>query len=89
MYVNLKYAGHIAVLTGKTKEPMDLGEADSIADIISKLDKRYYGFKDVFMPKGKIFNFNTSIYLRRAGEPTSSIIDENQKVKEDDVLFFW
>ena len=89
MYINLKYAGHIAMLTGKTKEPMDVGEVDSIASVIKQLDKKYCGFKDVFMPKGKIFNFNTSIYLRRIGEPTSSIIDENQKVKKGDVLFFW
>ena len=40
MYVNLKYAGHIAVLTGKTKEPMDVREVDSIADVIKKLNKR-------------------------------------------------
>lgn len=89
MYITLKYGGHIAMLTGKTKEPMDIAEADSITDIISNLDKKYAGFKDVFMPKGKIFNFNTSIYVRRIGEPTVSIIDENQKVKEHDVLFFW
>jgi hypothetical protein len=89
MYLTLKYAGHIAILTGKTKEYVDVGDAETILDIIKKLDNRYAGFKEVFMPEGKIFNYNTAIYLRRVGEPTTSIIDENQAVREGDVLFFW
>jgi hypothetical protein len=89
MYVCLKYAGHIAVLTGKTKETIDIGKTNSIADIISILDERHAGFQDIFMPQGKVFNFNTGIYVRRVAEPTVTIIDENQKVKEGDTLYFW
>ncbi len=89
MYLTLKYAGHIAMLTGKMRECVDVGDAESILDIIATLDERYNGFMNVFKPEGKMFNYNTAIYLRRVGEPTVSIIDETQKVREGDVLFFW
>ena len=89
MYLTLKYAGHIAMITGKMKECVDVGDAESILDIIARLDERYTGFMNVFKPEGKMFNYNTAIYLRRVGEPTVSIIDETQIVREGDVLFFW
>jgi hypothetical protein len=89
MYLTVKYAGHIAMLTGKMKECVDVGAAESILDIITALNERYTGFMNVFKPEGKMFNYNTAIYLRRVGEPTISIIDETQRVREGDVLFFW
>jgi hypothetical protein len=87
--LTLKYAGHIAMTTGKTKEYVDVGDAGTILDVIAALDERYTGFMNVFKPEGKMFNYNTAIYLRRVGEPTTSVIDENQSVREGDVLFFW
>ena len=89
MYLTLKYAGHIAMITGKMKECVDVGDAERILDIIAALDERYTGFMNVFKPEGKMFNYNTAIYLRRVGEPTTSIIDETQIVREGVVLFFW
>ncbi|MFC1907824.1 hypothetical protein ACFLWT_00250 [Chloroflexota bacterium] len=89
MYAYLRYGGHIAILAGREKDVLDVGKAHSIADVISKLDRKHTGFKDIFMPKGKIFNFNTAIYIRRVGEPSISVIDENEKVKEGDIIYFW
>lgn len=76
-------------MTGKIKEEIDIGRAETISDVISKLDKKYPGFEEVFMPPGKVFNYNTAIYLRRPGQATFSIIDEKQRIEQGDVILFW
>lgn len=89
MCVYLRYGAHIMIVTGREEDVLDVGEGDSIADVIARIDRDYPGFKDIFMPEGKIFNFNTAIYIRRVGEPSISIIYENEKVKEGDIIYFW
>ena len=88
-YVYLKYVGHIAVMTGRIREAISLHGVKTISDLISKLDEKYPGFKDVFMPSGGIFNSRTGIILRRSGQPSSAIIDEDKRIEDGDILTFW
>jgi hypothetical protein len=84
-----KYVGHIAVMTGKSSEPLSIEGVKSISELLSKLDEKFPGFKEVFMPPGGVFNSRTAIICRRAGQPSFGIIDENQEIRDGDVLTFW
>ena len=88
-YVYLKYVGHIAFLTGKTREALGLDIGDNIARLISKLDKKYPGLKEIFVPPAGVFNSRTGIIIRRAGQPTFSVIDEKEKIENGDILTLW
>ena len=88
-FVYLKYVGHIAVMTGKLREPISLEGVKTISDLISKLDEKYSGLKEVFMPPGGVFNSRTAIILRRAGQGSFSIINEEELIKEGDILTLW
>ena len=88
-FVYLKYLGHIAVMTGKLREPIGLEGVRTISDLISKLDEKYSGLKEVFMPPGGVFNSRTAIILRRAGQGSFSIINEEELIKGGDTLTLW
>jgi hypothetical protein len=88
-FVYLKYVGHIAVMTGKTREAINLDGVNTISDLISKLDEIYPGLKEVFMPPGGVFNSRTSVILRRAGQGSFSIIDEKEHIDDGDILTLW
>jgi molybdopterin converting factor small subunit len=88
-FVYLKYVGHIAVMTGKIREAINLEGVKTISDLISKLDKEYPGLREVFMPPGGVFNSRTAIILRRAGQGSFSIINEEEQIKDGDILTFW
>ena len=87
--VHVIYGSHIAVLTGVESETISIEGINTITDLISKIDENYPGFKGVFMPPGDIFNIRTAINLRRVGQPTRSIIKEDDKIEEGDMLLFW
>lgn len=88
-FVYLKYVGHIAVMTGKTRETVSLEGVKTISDLISKLDEEYPGLKEVFMPPGGVFNSRTAIILRRASQGSFSIINEEEKIEDRDILTLW
>ena len=88
-FVYLKYVGHIAVMTGKIREAISLEGVETISDLISKLDEAYSGLKEVFMPPGGVFNSRTAIILRRAGQGSFSIINEEEQIKDGDILTLW
>jgi hypothetical protein len=88
-FVYFKYVGHIAVMTGKTREAVSLDGVRTISDLISKLDGDHPGLKDAFMPPRGVFNSRTAIILRRAGQASFSIINEEEQIKGGDVLTFW
>ena len=85
----LKYVGHIAVMTGRIRESIVLDRANTISDLISELDEKHPGFKEVFMPTGGVFNSRTAIICRRVGQPSFGVIDENTVVEDGDILTFW
>ncbi|RLB02882.1 MAG: hypothetical protein DRG55_01710 [Deltaproteobacteria bacterium] len=87
--LSLRYVGHIAFLTGKSREAVELDETEDISDLIARLDERYPGLKDLFMPKGGVFNSRTGILVRRAGQPTFSVIDEGERVEDGDIITLW
>ncbi len=88
-FVYLKYIGHIAVMTGKTREAISLNGVSTISDLLSKLDEKYAGLKEAFMPPGGVFNSRTAIILRREGQPTFSVINEGEQIKHSDTLTLW
>jgi hypothetical protein len=88
-YVYAKYVGHIAVMTGRIRETLSLQSVRTVTDLLSVLDEEYPGFKEVFMPRGGVFNSRTAIICRRAGAPSFGIIDENQEIRDGDVLTLW
>lgn len=88
-FAYLKYVGHIAVMTGKMREARGLEGLKTISDLISKLDEDYPGLKEIFMPPGGVFNSRTAIILRRAGQGSFSIIDEEEQIEDGDILTLW
>ncbi len=88
-HIHAKYVGHIAVMTGRIRETLSLQGVRTVTDLLSKLDELYPGFKEVFMPPGGVFNSRTAIICRRAGAPSFGIIDENQEIRDGDVLTLW
>ena len=88
-YAYLKFCGHIAVMTGKMSEAINLGPLNTISGLISKLDEKYPGFREVFMPPGGVFNSRTAIICRRAGQVSFNIINEEDRLEEGDILTFW
>lgn len=88
-YVYLKYVGHIAVMTGKIREAISLDRIVTISDLISKLDGKYPGLREIFMPPGGVFNSRTAIILRRAGQGSFSILNEEEQIKDGDILTLW
>ena len=87
--LNLRYTTWIITVTGKWDEWFE-SESKTIIDLISELDKRYSGFKDIFFPPnvGKL-NIRTGINLVRAGEPPRGIIDPGEKLHDKDLLIFY
>jgi len=88
-FVYLKYVGHIAVMTGTTREAASIDGVKTISDLISKLNEDHPGLKETFIPPGGVFNSRTAIILRRAGQASFSIINEEEQIKAGDVLTFW
>lgn len=87
-YAYLQYVGHIAVMTGKTKEALQINGIENISAVLSKLDELYPGFREVFVPAGGVFNSRTGIILRRGCE-SRPVIDQEQRLEEGDVITFW
>lgn len=88
-YVYLKYTGHIAVMTGKIREAISLEGVNTVSELISKLNKEYPGIEEVFMPPGGVFNSRTAIILRRAGQASFTIINEQERIEDGDILTLW
>jgi len=88
-YANLNYVAHIAIMTGKEREAISLEGISTISDLISKLDEKYPGLSEIFMPPDDFFNVRTAITLRRLGQPSRGIIDPQEKVEDGDILTFW
>jgi hypothetical protein len=86
---HLKYVGHIAVMTGKIREAISLDGVVTVSDLISKLNGKYPGLKEIFIPPGGVFNSRTAIILRRAGQGSFSIINEDEGIKGGDILTLW
>ena len=77
------------MITGKEKEAINLEGINTIEDLISKLDKKYPGLKDIFIPQEGMFNSRTAITVRRLGEPSVTIINKKQEIKAGDTVFLW
>lgn len=88
-YVYVIYGSFILSLTDREKEPISLEGIDTIEDLISRLDTKYPGLKEVFMPAKGGFNSRTAITLRRAGLPPISVTDQKQPIQAGDILLLW
>jgi hypothetical protein len=87
-YAYLKYVGHIAMMTGKVSEAVSIDGIDNISGLLSRLEEKYSGFKEVFLPSDGVFNSRTGIILRRVSQ-ASPVIDSGQKIETGDILTFW
>ena len=76
-------------MTGKDGESISLDGVNNISDLLSKLDAKYPGIKELFMPPNDLFNIRTAITLRRAGQPSRGVIDPQEKVEDGDTLLLW
>jgi hypothetical protein len=87
--INLQYATWIITVTGKWQESIDT-DSKTIFELILDLDKKYPGFKDIFIPPeiGKL-NIRTGINLIRSGSPSKGVIDPNEKIMKNDTLIFY
>lgn len=84
-YANIKYADHIAILTGKEGEAICLDRIETIADVLTVLNNQYPGLKELFMPPDDVFNIRTTIFLNRNGQGRS-IINEHETIQDGDTL---
>jgi len=87
--LHLKYATWIITVTGKWEEWIQT-KSKTISKLLSELDKKYPGFRDIFIPPqiGKL-NIRTMIYLTRAGQPTKGVIELEEKLQDRDTLLFY
>lgn len=85
----LRYCSHIAIMTGKDSESVSLDGVGTISDLLSKLDSKYPGMRELFMPPDDLFNIRTAITLRRAGQPSRGVIDPTEKIEDGDILLLW
>jgi hypothetical protein len=88
-YAYLTYGSFVPVITGLDKEAIDLEGIKTIEELIAKLDKKYPGIRDIFLPPGGVFNSKTAITLKRAGKPPVPVIDQKQEVEAGDTIFLW
>lgn len=88
-YVYLRYVGHIAFLTGRTKEAFPLPAKQTIGALVVGLNEKYPGFKSLFHPPGGFFNSQSGILLRRAGHPTLAVNEEVQEIYAGDLITLW
>ena len=87
-FAYLRYIGHIAFMTGKIREAVSLDGVDTISDLLSRLDEKYPGFKETFMPPGGVFNSKTGIILRRSNQ-SGPVINEDHGIREGDIISLW
>lgn len=87
-YVYVNYIFPIATMTGKEREAISLEGIETISDLICKLDEKYTGIQDLFMPPDDIFNVRTAITLRR-GQRARGIGDPGEKIEEGDIITLW
>jgi len=87
-HVYLRYVGHIAIMTGKIREAMSLEGVNTISGLLSRLDEKYPGLKETFMPPGGVFNSRTGIILRRVNQ-SSPVINEDQAIEDGDIISLW
>ena len=87
-HVYLRYVGHIALMTGKIREAISLEGVKTISGLLSRLDEKYPGLKETFMPPGGVFNSRTGIILRRVNQ-SSPVINEDQAIEDGDIISLW
>jgi hypothetical protein len=75
-------------MTGKTREAVSIDEVNTISDLLSKLDEKYLGLKETFLPPGGVFNSRTGIILRRVNQ-SSPVINEDQAIEDGDIISLW
>lgn len=85
----LKYEGPIAMMAGRTKESISLEGIKNINDLLTKLDEKYPGFKQIFIPPNGIFNSRTGIVVKRPGMLGFPVIDPNAEIKDNDTILLW
>lgn len=87
--VHVNYLSHIITLTGKYKETIEM-RGGTLGDLISELDEKYPGLKDLFIPpEVGILNLRTMVHLMRIGEAARGVTDPNITLKDGDVLNLW
>jgi hypothetical protein len=76
------------VFTGRYGETIEI-KGETVNDLLSRLDEKYPGFKEIFLAPSGCFNIKTTIHLIRHGEPAKNVLNPYLKLKEGDVLSFW
>ena len=77
------------VATGKMEEEFQT-RGETILDLITELDEKYPGLKDIFVPpENRLFNARTAMTLSRPGEPTRGISDPTFKLQDGDTVILW
>ena len=87
-FVYVNYVFPVATMTGKEREAISLERIETISDLIARLDEKYRGIKNLFMPPDDIFNVRTGITLRR-GVHARGIGDPEEKIEEGDIITLW
>lgn len=87
--VHAKYTVFTVAMTGKYDETIQT-EEKTIGGLIDELDKKYPGFKEVFIPpEYGIMNLRTMITVKRVGMPPFGVVGPNTEIKDGDVILFW
>ena len=87
-YIYLQYLAHIAIMMGKEREIIKLDGINTFSDLLSRLDEKTPGIKELFMPPDDVFNVRTAVVLKRAGQ-ARAIIDPQEKIEANDELLLW
>ena len=87
--IHAKYSLFAVVMTGKYDEPIETKET-TVGGLLDELDKRYPGFKEVFIPpEYGVLNLRTMITIKRIGTPPFGVLDPKTEIKDGDEILFW
>lgn len=87
--LELRYVGHISMMTGCLKEACQT-ETATIRELLAELTVKYAEFQRVFVnPSTSKMNFNVMIYYAGEGKAPVSVIDVDHPIENGAKITFW
>lgn len=87
--LELRYVAHVTTLTNCLLEGHQT-TASSIYELVDELDRRYPGFREMFVnPRTDTLNLNAMIYYGAPGMVPVSVIDLDQPIGDGGTVTFW
>lgn len=87
--LELRYVAHVTTLTNCLLESHQT-TTSSVHELVDELDKRYPGFREMFVNPGTgTLNLNAMIYYGAPGEVPVTVIDLAHPIGDGGTVTFW